>query len=60
MEERGKNVEDEAMNNLVKAVLKSGDVKTVFDVEEKLKKSFGKIIQSMLEAEKTEHLGKRK
>ncbi len=44
------------MNNLVKAVLKSGDVKTVFDVEEKLKKSFGKGIQNMLEAEMTQHL----
>lgn len=57
MEEKRNSAEDEAMNNLVKAVLKSGDVKTVFDVEDKLKKSFGKIIQSMLEAEMTEHLG---
>ena len=57
MEEKRINAEDEAMNNLVKAVLKSGDVKTVFDVEDKLKKSFGKIIQEMLEAEMTEHLG---
>ena len=45
------------MDNLVKAVLKNGDIKTVFDVEEKLKKSFGKIIQTMLETEMTEHLG---
>ena len=60
MEEKRNNAEDEAMNNLVKAVLKSGDVKTVFDVEDKLKKSFGKIIQSMLEAEMTEHLGHAK
>lgn len=61
MEEKRKiNTEDEAMNNLVKEVLKNGDVKTVFDVEEKLKKSFGKIIQSMLEAEMTEHLGHKK
>lgn len=57
MEEKRNSAEDEAMNNLVKAVLKSGDVKTVFDVEDKLKKSFGKIIQEMLEAEMTEHLG---
>lgn len=57
MEEKRISAEDEAMNNLVKAVLKSGDVKTVFDVENKLKKSFGKIIQEMLEAEMTEHLG---
>ena len=57
MEEKRISAEDEAMNNLVKAVLKSGDVKTVFDVEDKLKKSFGKIIQEMLEAEITEHLG---
>ena len=57
MEEKRNSAEEEAMNNLVKAVLKSGDVKTVFDVEDKLKKSFGKIIQEMLEAEMTEHLG---
>lgn len=57
MEEKRISAEDEAMNNLVKAVLKSGDVKTVFDVEDKLKKSFGKIIQKMLEAEMNEHLG---
>jgi len=60
MKEKRNSAEDEAMNNLVKAVLKNGDVKTVFDVEEKLKKSFGKIIQSMLEAEMTEHLGHEK
>lgn len=57
MEEKRNSAEDEAMNNLVKAVLKSGDIKTVFDLEDKLKKSFGKIIQEMLEAEMTEHLG---
>lgn len=57
MEEKRNCAEDEAMNNLVKAVLKSGDIKTVFDVEDKLKKSFGKIIQEMLESEMTEHLG---
>ncbi len=61
MEEKNKtNAEEEAMNKLVKEVLKNGDVKSVFDVEEKLKKSFGKIIQSMLEAEMTEHLGHEK
>lgn len=57
MEEKRNSDEEEAMNNLVKAVLKSGDVKTVFDVEDKLKKSFGKIIQEMLESEMTQHLG---
>ena len=57
MEEKRISAEDEAMNKLVKEILKNGDVKTVFDVEDKLKKSFGKIIQSMLEAEMTEHLG---
>ena len=51
MEEKRNSAEDEAINNFVKAVLKSGDIKTVFDVEDKLKKSFGKIIQEMLEAE---------
>lgn len=57
MEEKRNSDEEEAMNNLVKAVLKGGDVKTVFDVEDKLKKSFGKIIQEMLESEMTQHLG---
>ena len=61
MEEKEKNLaEEEAMNKLVKEILKEGDVKTVFDVESKLKKSFGKIIQSMLEAEMKEHLGHNK
>lgn len=54
------NAEEEAMNKLVKEILKNGDVKTVFDVESKLKKSFGKVIQSMLEAELTEQLGHEK
>ena len=40
--------------------MKSGDVKSAFDVEEKLRKSFGKIIKSMLEAEMDEHLGNNK
>lgn len=52
--------EDELMNKLVKEVLKNGDVKTAFDVEEKLRKLFGKVIQSMLEAEMDEHLGREK
>lgn len=61
MEEKQKNIaEEEAMNKLVKEILKNGDVKTVFDVESKLKQSFGKVIQSMLEAEMTEHLGHKK
>ncbi len=61
MEEKGSNVtEEEVMNKLVKEILKNGDVKTVFDVESKLKKSFGKIIQSMLEAEMEEQLGHKK
>ena len=41
-------------------MMKSGDVKSAFDVEEKLRKSFGKIIKSMLEAEMDEHLGNNK
>lgn len=48
------------MNKLVKEILKNGDVKTVFDVESKLKQSFRKVIQSMLEAEMDEHLGHEK
>lgn len=61
MEEKERNVtEEEAMNKLVKEILKNGDVKTVFDIESKLKKSFGKVIQSMLEEEITEHLGHNK
>lgn len=61
MEEKEKSIaEEEAMNKLVKEILKNGDVKTVFDIETKLKRSFGKVIQSMLEAEMTEHLGHNK
>lgn len=61
MQEKEKNIaEEEAMNKLVKEILKNGDVKTVFDVESKLKQSFGKIIQSMLEAEMEEQLGHKK
>lgn len=56
MEEKEKIAEEEAMNKLVKEILKNGDVKTVFDVESKLKQSFGKVIQSMLEEEMNEHL----
>lgn len=39
------------MNKLVKEILKYGDVKTILDVESKLKKTFGKIVQRMLETE---------
>lgn len=61
MEEKERNnAEEEAMNKLVKEILKNGDVKTVFDVESKLKKSFGKIIQSILESEMEEQLGHKK
>ena len=61
MEEKEMNVtEEETMNKLVKEILKNGDVKTVFDIENKLKKSFGKVIQTMLESEMNEHLGHNK
>jgi len=56
----GKNEEDELMERLAKELIKSGDVKTAFDVEEKLRKSFGKVIKSMLEAEMEQHLGNEK
>ena len=55
-----KNEEDELMEKLAKEMIKNGDVKSAFDVEEKLRKSFGKIIKSMLEAEINEHLGNEK
>lgn len=58
MKER--NEEDELLERIAKEMLKSGDVKTAFDVEEKLRKSFGKIIKSMLEAEMDNHLGNEK
>ena len=41
-------------------MMKSGDIKSAFDVEEKLRKSFGKIIKSMLEAEMDKYLGNNK
>lgn len=55
-----KNEEDELLERIAKEMMKSGDVKSAFDVEEKLRKSFGKIIKSMLEAEMDEHLGNNK
>lgn len=55
-----KNEEDELLEKVAKELMKSGDIKTAFDVEEKLRKSFGKIIKSMLEAEMDEHLGNDK
>ena len=52
MEEKERKIaEEEAMNKLVKEILKNGDVKTVFDVESKLKQSFGKVRQNMLHME---------
>ena len=38
-----KNEEDELMEKLAKEMIKNGDVKSAFDVEEKLRKSFGKM-----------------
>lgn len=55
-----RNEEDELLERIAKEMMKSGDVKTAFDVEEKLRKSFGKVIKSMLEAEMDEHLGNEK
>lgn len=55
-----KSEEDELMEKIAREILKNGDVKTAFDVEEKLRKSFGKIIKSMLEAEMDNHLGNEK
>ena len=55
-----KNEEDELLERIAREMMKSGDVKNAFDVEEKLRKSFGKIIKSMLEAEMDEHLGNNK
>lgn len=44
-EKEKKQAEEESMNRLVEEILKNGDIKTVFDVEEKLKKSFEKVIR---------------
>lgn len=55
-----KNEEDELLEKLAKEMVKNGDIKSAFDVEEKLRKSFGKVIQTMLEAEMDEHLGREK
>ena len=60
MDEKRNNAEEERINELVQEIIKNGNIKTVFDVEDKLKKSFGKIIQGMLEAEMTDHLGYEK
>ena len=55
-----KNEEDELLEKLAKEMMKNGGITSAFDVEEKLRKSFGKIIQSMLEEEMNEHLGREK
>ena len=57
---RERNEEAELLERIAKEMMKSGDVKTAFDVEEKLRKSFGKVIKSMLEAEMDQHLGNHK
>lgn len=56
----GEKEENELLERIAKEMMKSGDVKTAFDVEEKLRRSFGKIIKSMLEAEMDQHLGNEK
>ena len=55
-----RNEEDELLEKLAKEMMKNGSITSAFDVEEKLRKSFGKIIQSMLEEEMNEHLGREK
>ncbi len=55
-----KDEEDELLEKLAKEMMKNSSITSAFDVEEKLKKSFGKIIQSMLEEEMNEHLGREK
>ena len=57
---RERNEEDGLLERIAKEMMKSGDVKTAFDVEEKLRKSFVKVIKSMLEAEMDQHLGNDK
>jgi transposase-like protein len=51
---------EEILDKAIKEMVEKGDMKTVFDVQNKLKASFGKIIQQMLESEMTEHLGHEK
>ena len=55
-----KDEEDELLEKLAKEMMKNGSITSAFDVEEKLRKSFGKIIQSILEEEMNEHLGREK
>ena len=55
-----KDEEDELLEKLAKEMMKNSSITSAFDVEEKLRKSFGKIIQSMLEEEMNEHLGREK
>ena len=44
----------------LKQMLAKGEMRTVSDIQEKLKDSFGRVIQAMLEIEMTEHLGHEK
>lgn len=47
-------------NQLMEKIIKTEDMKTAFHVEESLRKSFGCIINAMLELEMDEHLGNEK
>lgn len=51
---------DRILDQAIKEAIETGELKNMFDVQTMLKKSFGKVIQGMLEAEMTEHLGHEK
>ncbi len=49
---KGKELtQDEAIEELANMIAKDKNIKNIFDVQEVLKKSFGKVIEGMLEAE---------
>lgn len=59
--EKGKELtQDEAIEELANMIAKDKNIKNIFDVQEVLKKSFGKVIEGMLEAELSTKLGHEK
>ena len=60
MEKEKELTQDEMISQLAKKIVKEKNVKNIFDAQEVLKKSFGKILEEMLEAEFSTQLGHEK
>ena len=60
MEKEKELTQDEMIKELADRIAKDKNIKNIFDIQEVLKKSFGKAIESMLEAELSTQLGHEK